>query len=72
MDWQPAETAPKDGSHVLLYCPVENRIVSSWWRVEPRVEGGGAWYGSDPMDRLNWIQYPTHWMPLPNPPYAVP
>jgi hypothetical protein len=71
MDWQPIETAPKDGTHILIYCPEEKRIVSSWWWNQPKTKRGGAWYGTDPMDRLNWIQFPTHWTPLPPPPNGV-
>jgi hypothetical protein len=64
-EWQPIETVPKDGTAVLIYCPTENCIVSSRWRQDG---DDGRWYGTDPMGRLNWIQLPTHWMPLPAPP----
>jgi Protein of unknown function (DUF551) len=71
MNWQPIETAPKDGTHILAFEPFENVIVSTWWWSQPDSKNGGAWYGTDPMDRLNWCQCFTHWMPLPSPPAAV-
>ena len=65
MDWQPAETAPKDGTPILLYCPIEDVVVSSLWIAKLGAERGGAWYGTDPMHRLNWVQSPSHWMLMP-------
>lgn len=63
-DWQPIETAPKDGTHVLAYVP---------WAVQPKVLFWGvycdAWVcpaselGPDPE---GWV--PTHWLPLPEAP----
>lgn len=58
--WQLIETAPKDGSTMLLwsakarYKPVVGKWVESWksWQSQP-----GA-----------WTVNPTHWMPLPEPP----
>jgi hypothetical protein len=60
--WRPIETAPKDGTTVILYCAqpkVRYRLtvakwVATWkaWQSQP-----GAWTVS-----------PTHWMPLPAPP----
>ena len=58
-DWQPIETAPKDGTWIVL-----------WVDSEPLVAG---WNANDGDWRLrwndDWIQPPpTHWMPLPTPP----
>lgn len=61
--WQPIETAPKDGSCVLLYWPDIDSIAT------------GAWYA--PLGcvehwckdcRVTYCIDPTHWMPLPDPP----
>lgn len=51
--WQPIETAPEDGSEVLLYQPNAGMQVS--------------WYGYDPdNEELGWYRFsPTHWMALP-------
>lgn len=66
--WQPIETAPKDETEVLLYCPDDVlpqwSITTGWadnhgWHL---VQTGG--YAEDNDVYPN----PTHWMPLPKPP----
>lgn len=70
MKWQPIETAPKDGSIVLLrltpHCVVsgQNDLEllgataprDEWWHIAP--------------DDISYplVNAPTHWMPLPAPP----
>lgn len=62
--WQPIETAPKDGTRILVYRKGAKRYplvsVDSFesvkWPWPP------CWYHS-PSD-----EQPTHWMPLPEPP----
>ena len=60
--WQPIETAPKDGTLVLLY---GNGARVQWqvseWYIEDEFAGWHPW---------NWPDYekPTHWMQLPKPP----
>lgn len=53
--WRPIETAPKDGTEVLI------------WDSHMRVRRIGfydfGWY-----DQEGRIACPTHWMPLPEPP----
>lgn len=56
MEWQPIETAPKDGTEVLLY----RRTLSEWSVWEHHYKTG--YY--DLRDRWGWW---THWTPL-NPP----
>ena len=60
-EWQPIETAPKDGTAVLVY---DGKITTAEWYGL----GGywslcrvGAWAEDSETD-------PTHWMPLPDPP----
>lgn len=65
-EWQPIETAPEDGTEVLL------------WATMPRIEAyialtgyfdemDGAW--SVPVASIYGpFVYPSHWMPLPTPP----
>jgi len=73
MEWQPIETAPKDGTRILLVCAPHVPAVGAW--CEDRkcwdyLEAGdfaneGAW-----QDHLyascDWPV--THWMHLPPPP----
>jgi len=62
--WQPIETAPKDGTCVLLLCPHGQYV--SWWDTEP-IEW---WMVSDNKFEPRPIRgaAPTHWQPLPAPP----
>lgn len=72
MEWQPIETAPKDGSDVLLYFPLEglkgwSRVVICHWRTIG--DERGHWVWQDRAVRGYSDAYkPTHWMPLPEPP----
>jgi hypothetical protein len=78
-EWQPIETAPKDGTWVLLcggkitygwdsesYPP---SVVGQWARPDSdigyRDDWQFAWYDSG---CYGYYESPTHWMPLPNPP----
>jgi hypothetical protein len=70
-EWQPIESAPKDGSKVLLNW--KSGIVIGWyerrtvnthlspWRRDLFGKGDTAW-GAEPK----------HWMPLPQPPETKP
>ena len=60
-DWQPIETAPRDGTSVLLIRAkamdggrLGHRIGIGSWKQ-------GQWKG-------DCTRAPTHWMPLPEPP----
>jgi len=57
--WQPIETAPKDGTEVLVYVP--RRLGPIY--AEARNVTGNQWWG-----RVLGNLRPTHWMPLPEPP----
>lgn len=78
MTWQPIETAPKDGTEVLL-CRALNAdqqpIVGEGWGVFVQVaawwEGDNAWIVYCSMVREPRLHFaPTHWMPLPRNPLA--
>lgn len=78
-EWQPIETAPKDGTRILGWCAEfgaretkmnfygEGSIGHANWKSGkgPRESG---WDWTEPKNGwgLNWN--PTHWMPLPTPP----
>ncbi len=58
--WQPIETAPKDGSRILLATPT-GKISGGMWSLQYRV---WSW----PYVMVE----PTHWMPIPEPPIPEP
>ena len=59
MDWQPIETAPKDGTWVLLS---DGQTI--WYGQYGWDEEGDAVFFADGPG----IRDCTHWMPLPEPP----
>lgn len=83
-DWQPIETAPKDGTEVLLFVPgyiggrrvMEGNIVVGAWIDDHAWGREGVWWSdiSDPYEGHSGATAdsvdltPTHWMPLPEAP----
>lgn len=70
-EWQPIETAPKDGTRIDIWDPSHGgqRIADAYWY------GGqkrGGWHAPnqdyDGMDGLYAKDGITHWMPLPDAP----
>lgn len=63
MKWRPIETAPKDGTWVLVFCPRVGRRchveVANWRHGYFMTQ-----HGSYPLTTGSV----THWMPLPEPP----
>jgi hypothetical protein len=64
VEWMPIETAPKDGTRVLVWSDKH-----AWRGI-----GIAYWGRNNPLNRLAWIgghcridhiDQPTHWMPLP-------
>ena len=62
--WRPIESAPKDGTAILVFCPHASpyQIVASFHTKEPKWSGWLEDYEGEQI----WP--PTHWMPLPAPP----
>jgi hypothetical protein len=65
MNWQPIETAPRDGTHILVL--MEDAMIEAWWDT---TYGTGEWdcvsvsrHGCGCCSSEN--DEPTHWMPLP-------
>ena len=63
--WQPIETAPKDGTHILAYCDRMKEVGEVKWSTS-----FGRWGATWVMAGFNqpWASRPTHWRPLPAPP----
>ena len=62
MNWQPMNTAPKDGTTILAYDFPEITVVEfSLTRKTWIISVCGSYAEDD-------IFYPTQWMPLPEPP----
>lgn len=68
--WQEIDTAPKNGSRVILYMEEHSdegdpRQVACWLpSTDAFAWAGDAWY----TDTGEAWTAPTHWMPLPEPP----
>jgi len=70
--WKPIESAPKDWTDVLLYVPDADEdqgskgVFKGWFSME---DGGfNCWMS---YEANSGQIYPTHWMPLPEPPKPV-
>ena len=58
-EWQPIETAPKDGTFFLAYDGIECNIpFVCYWALD-----NWRFHGKD-----QWKMHPELWMPLPEPP----
>ncbi|QHJ81424.1 MAG: hypothetical protein [Bacteriophage sp.] len=74
MEWQPIETAPKDGTVVDLYFPIKSygdAILFGDGRMTNWSYEDGEWgSASGGLSRLVTAteKQPSHWMPIPKPP----
>lgn len=64
MEWQPIETAPKDGTFVLLFTACG--CIEGFWSYGEWEQSVCA--ASYDMAHAYIECRPTHWMPLPPPP----
>ena len=72
-EWNPFDTAPTDGTEILVYRKDAGVFMASFipsagddGEFGPQMNGEECWfdnYGDDLTGDL-----PTHWMPLPDPP----
>lgn len=72
MDWQPIETAPNDGTHILLWFgpsdapnAIEGIIQGWWFKSAKQIDDGWETI-------IGFIGEPTHWMPCPHGPVEGP
>ena len=66
--WSTIETAPRDGTAVLLYYTSDGIVygtydpaTADWWSINVSNDEFISRYAES-------CEEPTHWMPLPNPP----
>ena len=86
-DWQPIESAPKDGTEILLFTPGDDldapgRAIGFWSEGLPRikfvqVEGDELWHREITKPDGRFVTHgsfgvPTLWQPLPQPPAESP
>jgi hypothetical protein len=69
--WQPIETAPKDGTRLLAYMPYPHGPLAR--KMPPGIVftakfTGMRWHTDDHDPFVFFNADPTHWMPLPEPP----
>jgi len=62
--WEPIETAPKNGDVILVYA--NGRRIIAWWNYFQFDKHNNGWDFSG-----NGFINPTHWMPLPPAPDAI-
>jgi hypothetical protein len=66
-EWQPIETAPKDGTKIIAFHiwsrHIQMMTIAHWGR--PGAYNAPCWIS---QGGTNHIDQPTHWMPLPEPP----
>lgn len=62
-EWQPIETAPRDGTQIITWDPGTG-IGTTCYRVGPNQNCWVAWETGE------CIEPPTRWQPPPNPPEA--
>ena len=79
MQWQPIETAPRDGTRVLLVTKYKLVCEAFYSTPEKHIKGGSppqyGWctsYNEDDPFYNSYEENPTHWMPLPTPPQDQP
>lgn len=73
-EWRPIETAPKDGTTILVYrfyAPFGWHVMgyARWSEIGDRISGWLSYGFSDPPGNLG-LGAPTHWHPLPSPPQS--
>lgn len=70
-EWQPIETAPKDGTRILAFWPdvygnSSAVQIETWWGAWGHGRSKETWQNA--WEWADGANNPTHWMPLPTPP----
>lgn len=81
-EWQPIDTAPRDGTKILAWGPIGamvhgNRVVSDpvahvlLFKIAKGFDPAGDWWSPSLPTNEHFHQlahFPTHWIPIPSPP----
>jgi hypothetical protein len=75
-EWLPIETAPRDGTGVLLFFPSrygDHIVISGFWGGTDEPDPEPGWYHRecDSNKLTGWGDEPTHWMLMPEPPNGL-
>jgi hypothetical protein len=65
-EWQPIETAPKDGRMILVWR--DSGVHLMRWKAIGEHGFWDEWH----VKLKHLSSHPTHWMPLPDPPSSAP
>ncbi len=65
-DWQPIETAPRDGTVILVWD--NDTVMTANWYEPPKPHESPRWEHNWNGEVLEDCFPITHWMPLPEPP----
>lgn len=78
--WRPIETAPRDGTHVILAFGQDGVMEGWWedgdpgpypWKFVDRGVSGSPFAGGEALNGAREVRGgPSHWQPLPKPPEA--
>jgi len=76
MSWQPIETAPKDGSSILVFPATWDKKPCSiaHWNTDEYSKKPRPFWERDDQIQITYSRgaTTTHWMPLPPPPEEMP
>ena len=70
-EWQPIETAPKDGTKILVHGPMKEDPATATPHDRTYTEVCPWYLGRWTVTWKVGHGEPTHWMPLPDPPEAA-
>tara|TARA_R110000868_G_C10948448_1_gene767609 strand:- start:345 stop:701 length:357 start_codon:yes stop_codon:yes gene_type:complete len=68
-EWQPIETAPKDGTLVLLFEGIYGGCINTgYWGKHYIMDKKEVWCSNGCVENYQTFDKPSFWMPLPKPP----
>jgi len=71
--WLPIESAPKDGTIILLLEDHSGEVNTGYWGLEENIFSGteNKWFSNGCIDNVLTFPNITHWMPLPELPTKI-